>query len=647
MKPRTVGYQAVSHKSGWGFLTLNFFAVWVLGLLAVMADGPVQARTTQTDSFPQNSLSFEEENDFLNDDAINQEDVFSDTTVAPLETPRVDEHDIEIEVLEEVDPDSLGILESHQGGLGELMWSGTSRARANALMNLVPSASTSSAVRDLTRRVLLSNATAPEGDMDDESLVAQRINLLYAMGDIEAMRTLMDIAPKDILNSDQSRAHIDSLLLAGDHLNACRELERGLSSYQEIYWRQLRVFCDLLSQKHDKAQLGLSLLRDTQSPEQQSPADDDFQTLAEYILNNAGDTNDTGNESPTFLEPTPLSLALARIGRIEIPPSLIETSDPALLVAMASNPQLPLMVRLKAAEKAEKLRLFPTPDLRKLYESVTFSQDMIMRISHDIDQGPPLQADPFRDNSEKDPTELRALLLQAAAQPAGRPETRARILDALYRQARQDGVYASIARVSAPLLLELIPESGLMWFAAEAMRALLTAREMNAALSWYNIVEQYAYSNPEAATIRQKVWPLFQIADSENRLAWNDYILESWITRHHAAQQVDSAGANNTLGRHSPPESQTTDGDRAKENNRALSLILALLLGLGEPVKGDHWAFAWKVILSVPSDTMLSNTASKAALINALRESSQSLRVAETVFLALACLVWRSITWHC
>ncbi len=638
MKPKPGGYRAFINKSRRGFLTLNFFVIATLAL-SILFERPVQAR--RTDSLLQDSLSPGQTNDFLENDllddgSLGREGTFSDAPVLPPEKPGEDTQDIEIEILEEIDPDSVGILEDHQGGLGEFMWSGTSRARAHALMHLVPSTSTSSVVRDLTRRILLSNATAPEGDMDDESLVAQRINLLYTMGDIEAMRILMDIAPKDILNSDQNQAHIDGLLLAGDHVNACRALEQGRHSYQEIYWRQLRVFCDLLSQKHDKAQLGLNLLRDTPSPERQSPAHNEFQALAEYILEHAeSDTeNGLGKDPPTLLEPTPLSLALARIGRIETPPALMKTSDPALLLAMASNPQFSLMERIEAAEKAEQLRLFATQNLKKLYESVAFPQDIIARISENGDQETPLPIEDFGDNLQKDPTKIRALLWQAAAQPAAQPETRARLLDTLYQQARQDGVYAPIARVSAPLLLALVPESHLMWFAAEAVRALLTANKIDAALSWYDMVEQYAYSNPTAATIRQEIWPLVQIADSEDRLAWSDYILESWIMNHHATGQINTAETLSELD--SSLESLTSGYDQ--ENSRSLSLILALLLGLGEPVTGDHWAFAWKVISSLPSDTVTNDTASRAALINALRESAQSLRVAETVFLALACL---------
>ncbi len=645
MKPTSGGYHALAHRSsrrGSGFVTL--LALGILSL-SILADNPVWARTTQGDSSTQESLPFGRENDSLDNDPFNQEGESPDTPASPLQAPQESAKDVEIGILEEINPDSVGILESHQGGLGEHMWSGTSRTRASALMNLVSSTNPSLFVRDLMRRIVLSNARAPEGHAEGKSLVARRIDLLYEMGDIESMRALMNVAPAQHLSSTQRRAHIDGLLLAGDHLNACRELEQDPGSYREIYWRQLRIFCDLLSQKHDKVRLSLGLLRDTPSPEHwESSADQEFQDLVEYILNdrekNTGDNtgNQARKEPPALLEPTPLSFALARIGRVEIPGFLDKTSDPAILVSIASHAQLPLMMRIRAAEKAEKSGLLPAGRLQKLYESVVFSNDIIAQISQDIDQNAFLKTDHSRQVFQGDPTRTRALLLQAAkAQPAALSLARARLLEALYQQARQDGLYTPIARVSAMLLLELTPEHHLIWFAAEAIRALLTAREIDAALSWYSMIEHYAYTTPQAATIRREVWPLIQIADFEDRLLWNDDILHSWIIGHQTVHHTKTTEAQNISGHDSALDPQEADAPKHNQSP-AISLILALLAGLGEPVTGDHWAFAWNTGSPLPGDMTPNHSASMAALINALRESSQSLRVAETVFLALACL---------
>ncbi|MBT7771743.1 MAG: hypothetical protein HN705_17230, partial [Rhodospirillales bacterium] len=66
---------------------------------------------------------------------------------------------VEVDTLKSIDPDAVGVLEPDQGGFGENMWAGMSRATVDRLLPHFPVNTASWAMRDLMRRLLLSVAT--------------------------------------------------------------------------------------------------------------------------------------------------------------------------------------------------------------------------------------------------------------------------------------------------------------------------------------------------------------------------------------------------------------------------------------------------------------------------------------------------------
>src|SRR5207248_796835 len=74
---------------------------------------------------------------------------------------------IVVNPLAPIDPDWAGPLTPAQGGFPLAMWLGTPRPLVAALVPRVP-ATTSPTLQGLTRRLLLSNATAPAGRPDGD-----------------------------------------------------------------------------------------------------------------------------------------------------------------------------------------------------------------------------------------------------------------------------------------------------------------------------------------------------------------------------------------------------------------------------------------------------------------------------------------------
>ena len=95
-----------------------------------------------------------------------------------------------------VDPGWIGVLGEAAHPLPQTMWQGTPRALvAAALPRLGPTGSPT--LQDLSRRLLLSNAIAPQGAdaPDAPSLGTLRVGRLMALGDADGALALIDALP--------------------------------------------------------------------------------------------------------------------------------------------------------------------------------------------------------------------------------------------------------------------------------------------------------------------------------------------------------------------------------------------------------------------------------------------------------------------
>ena len=71
---------------------------------------------------------------------------------------------VQVGALGDATPDYAGTLEEGGGGFPMDMWKGTDRALVERLLPKLPPALGSPAMRDLERRLLLTNAESPEGN---------------------------------------------------------------------------------------------------------------------------------------------------------------------------------------------------------------------------------------------------------------------------------------------------------------------------------------------------------------------------------------------------------------------------------------------------------------------------------------------------
>src|SRR5690348_10269224 len=109
-----------------------------------------------------------------------------------------------------VDTDWIGTLGDAAHPLPQTMWQGTPRPLvAAALPRLQPTGSP--ALQDLSRRLLLSNAIAPQGadPADGPSLGALRVSRLMALGDADDARALIDALPTSTGGEELDRDRVE------------------------------------------------------------------------------------------------------------------------------------------------------------------------------------------------------------------------------------------------------------------------------------------------------------------------------------------------------------------------------------------------------------------------------------------------------
>ena len=498
-------------------------------------------------------------------------------TEAPAPGPQLQGPRIETNALETIDPDSTGTLTANEGGLGEAMWAETSRALVDALLPHLPVNATSSAMRDLMRRLLTSRAAAPKGEAGKGSLIGLRVRLLAAMGDLSGVDTLLGAIPGRGENDELARIEADVSFLTNDNSRACSLARSRIESQDDAYWRKAFIFCQALAREHDKAALGAALLREM--------GEDDaaFFALIEAL---AGD----GEASlPTLPEPTPLHLALARVAKARLPADVVASNRPGVLRTIAMSPNAPVEVRLEAAERAEAAGALDIDALRQLYTSVSFTQEELAN---------PLS----RAEAEAGPMSRALLYRTALIQTVPMAQTEA-IVRAL-ELGREGGRYASTARVFLPLLKRIPPSREMIWFAPQAIRAFLVIGEHDAAQAWFGLLRGSAMFNVTSAAALRALAPLARLAGSREVADLRADSLRAWW------KDVENR-------------------DDARER---ASLLYTLFEGLGEPVPAALWEAllggAQRATVAMPEP----------ALWYRLASAARAGRVGETVLLTLLVL---------
>ena len=378
---------------------------------------------------------------------------------------------VSVQDLGGVGGEAVGVLGPRQGGLGAALWTGADRALVERLIPQLPARSQSRAVRDLTRRLLLTAATPPEGE-GESNFVALRAERLLAMGDVDGASQLIGNTPAQQRDDALLTVGVRSDLLRYDLSNACAEVD-GNPSVLSVFWQQATIFCRVLAGEESQATLGLDLLRE-------QGVDDPL--YFELVDNLITETEPVGSAGAA----TPLNLALLRSARAQIPPSMLGDADPSLLRAIATSPNASDDIRLQAGLAAHRVGALdngPVAELLAAHVEAT-------------------------ENSQL--ASIAELILAASQETV--PTAKAAALQRGLTAASDAGIYPVFARLAAASFTDLTPSADIAWAGPMAVRALLLSNRADAALAWYRIIRSEGRFDPDLAIAARELWPLLRLA---------------------------------------------------------------------------------------------------------------------------------------
>ena len=181
------------------------------------------------------------------------------------------------------------------------------------------------------------------------------------------------------------------------------------------------------------------------------------------------------------------------------------------------HPEIALEVRLWAAEAAAAIGALSPAELALAYLRPAFADDELV--------------DPLRVAGDAPDALGRALLFQASRQQLA-PDLRAAVLAALFAPGpdgrdRGPGV-GPVARATGVSLLTVAPDERVIWFAADALPALIANQRYETAQAWYLVLAEHAVNDPEARGAQLAVLPLLAAARVGIGRTWDPAMAVLW-----------------------------------------------------------------------------------------------------------------------
>ena len=349
---------------------------------------------------------------------------------------------------------AVGTLDSSNGGLGPNLWSGSERGTAEDLLARAPLANADPVLRSLTKRLVLTRATAPVGAAKHAFLTVRLRKLLKAglLDDAGA------IASQATLANDEefARTQADALLYDNRNNDVCGNATATRLTASDPFWMELRTYCAAAGGDQPTADLTRSVL---QAQGQDDPA---FETLLDDVLNHK-------NQPPgPIAAPNALHVFLLQQAGLAIPDDVIaKLGAPAAMVAI-HGPQNSSQSKFAAAERLIRTGAVQVAQLKVLADA----QDI--PLSHVADAAVEAQSLPFLQGQ---------VLLRRAAVIEQRPDARTELAGVALSLGEKHNLLPLAAAFQSEILTTLKPLP-VNPRARLIARALLLNHNLDAAALW-------------------------------------------------------------------------------------------------------------------------------------------------------------------
>jgi hypothetical protein len=383
---------------------------------------------------------------------------------------------IQINRLDAVDVDAVGVLSVSQGGFGTNLWKGSQLVFIKRLLAEHPERVRSHVMRGLLRRVLLSAATPPRG-AEGTAFTAARLKALMAMGEYKAGLALLEAIPRKNREADFLALEVELHLVTGKVVKACGTVATEVTRRKEAFWQKALIYCQILASETSKAELGLTLLQENET------ADPTFMTLAESMINGEPKLPEEFNNISL------LHLAMLQTAKLALP-MVTARQYPAALMAITRDPTA--ANRLEALEIAAEEGLLTGVTLRKRYMAALPAAGSAADV----------------DARDKVLGSLGRAWLYGEASRSKIPVAKAEALRRIMESASEAGRLGGVARLFEPVVNTLTPENDLLWVASAAFRMQVLTGQQELAAAWFALARRNASISSDASVIYQSLIPL-------------------------------------------------------------------------------------------------------------------------------------------
>lgn len=425
----------------------------------------------------------------------------AESPTAPL-SPSGEAGPVEIQMLQAVDADSVGVIDDKDGGLGVDMWGAADRNYIGRIIALLPRNVRSPTMRDLLRRLLLTRAMAPPRKAPGPGLLPLRIDALFALGDLESALSLISRAPIAPLDEHLLRTEVESRFFRQDTTGACGQVRSAAQDYKDAYWQQAMAYCLALAGKTAEAALLSDILA-----ERSSAVHPAFFAAMDRL------SGGPPPEIESLPAPSALYLSMMRTASLALPDDVSDRASASVQNAVALSPNATLELRLAAAERAAERGILSGKTLIEIYGAVPFDESALK--------------DPLTQAAAEWGPKGRALLARVA-ETQSVPAVRAEVLQGALLLAQKNGGYNVMAAAFRPWLVAIPPTSELAWFAGTAARALITAGEYERARGWIELGLQQAREKAGETATPSALWPLAVLLGAETSDSVSPASLVAW-----------------------------------------------------------------------------------------------------------------------
>ncbi|MDX1400530.1 MAG: hypothetical protein R3245_01290, partial [Kiloniellales bacterium] len=178
--------------------------------------------------------------------------ISGDGALQNLEEKSQSREQIEVDVLDEVAPESVGILGPQESGFHPNIWQGSRSDHLIGLMAGVEGGLTSQTLRDLLERLLLTRARAPlrpagAGDQTESAdFLTARVEALMDLGRPLRVLELLERVPRAAFGESVARARVEALLVAARYDEACSSIRQEILAFHaEPFWGRSLIFCQI------------------------------------------------------------------------------------------------------------------------------------------------------------------------------------------------------------------------------------------------------------------------------------------------------------------------------------------------------------------------------------------------------------------